>query len=137
MSNWVGGNGDVPPNADYRGYWSLEANWQVFRRLSDMLRPGPAMTFVLLDERQDRINDGYFVVQMTGYPNPGARQIVDYPASYHNSAGGFAFADGHSEIHRWRDSRIIKPPSITTQTVPGSVDVFWLQDHSTRVPGQF
>jgi prepilin-type processing-associated H-X9-DG protein len=25
------------------------------------------------------------------------------PASYHNGAAGFAFADGHSEIHKWKD----------------------------------
>jgi len=40
---------------------------------------------------------------MDGYPDPATTYIVDYPASYHNGAGGVAFADGHSEIHRWRD----------------------------------
>jgi prepilin-type processing-associated H-X9-DG protein len=29
--------------------------------------------------------------------------IVDVPATYHNGACGFAFADGHSEIHKWVD----------------------------------
>jgi prepilin-type N-terminal cleavage/methylation domain-containing protein/prepilin-type processing-associated H-X9-DG protein len=133
MSNWVGGNGDVPPNADYRGFWGQGANWQVFRKLSQMLRPGPSMTFVLLDENQDSINDGYFVVEMNGYPSPANREIVDFPAAYHNSAGGFAFADGHSEIHRWRDPNIVHPPAMQIIQSPGSLDVFWMQDHSTRV----
>jgi prepilin-type processing-associated H-X9-DG protein len=99
-----------------------------------MLQPGPSTTFVLLDERQDSINDGYFVVEMNGYtgaPN-GAEEIVDFPASYHNRAGGFAFADGHSEIHKWLDSLIINPPHIQTTRDPNSLDVFWMQYHSTR-----
>ena len=134
MSNWVGGNGDDPGNG-YRGYWGLQANWLVFRKLSAMVQPGPAFTFVLLDERQDSINDGYFVVEMdgfTGVPN-STEEIVDFPASYHNNAGGFAFADGHSEIHRWTDPRVINPPQIIVTAAPNSQDVYWLQYHSTRV----
>jgi prepilin-type processing-associated H-X9-DG protein len=90
---------------------------------------------VLLDERQDSINDGYLVVEMDGYtgvPN-SSEELVDFPASYHNNAGGFAFADGHSEIHKWTDAKLIHPPSISILSDPNSKDVFWLQFHSTRV----
>jgi type II secretory pathway pseudopilin PulG len=134
MSNWVGGNGDDPGNG-YRGFWGLDANFLVFRKLSAMAQPGPSQTFVLLDERQDSINDGYFVVEMdgfTGTPN-STEEIVDFPASYHVQAGGFAFADGHSEIHKWRDTRVINPPAIVVTAAPNSPDVFWMQFHSTRV----
>jgi len=133
MSNWVGGNGDSPP--DFKGYWGLAGKWLVFRKLGQMLAPGPAMTYVLLDERQDSINDGYFVCEMDGYPNMAMTKIVDYPASYHNGAAGFAFADGHSEIHKWRDGRTIPPLSKNLQlniASPNNQDVFWMQDHSTR-----
>ena len=95
------------------------------------------MTFVLLDENSLSINDGFFVVYMTGYPNPAGREIVDFPAAYHNGAGGFSFADGHSEIHKWHDPRILNansPSKIITTTSPGSADVLWMQDHSTRTP---
>ena len=133
MNNWVGGNGDSPPL--YKGNWGLGGNWLVYRKLGDMLRPGPALTFVFLDERRDSINDGYFVTEMDGYPNMATTKIVDYPASYHNNACGFAFADGHSEIHKWRDSRTM-PPLTTALTLnvasPNNPDVFWMQDHSTR-----
>ena len=134
MSNWVGGNGDVPPNRDYRGYWGQGANWVVFRKLSNMVRPGPAMTFVLLDERHDSINDGYFVTEMDGYPNPKQTKIVDFPAAYHNNACGFSFADGHSEIRRWRDARTFNPklPLTLNQSSPDNKDVMWMQEHSTR-----
>ena len=135
MSNWVGGNGDDPGN-QYRGGWGLDANFQVFRKLSDMTQPGPANTFVLLDENQNTINDGYFVVEMdgwTGSPN-SQEKIVDYPAPYHNNAAGFSFGDGHSEIHQWKDQHIIHPANgFPEVTDPNSPDVFWMQYHSTRV----
>jgi prepilin-type N-terminal cleavage/methylation domain-containing protein/prepilin-type processing-associated H-X9-DG protein len=133
MNMWVGGRGDTP---DPRAGWSQGANWKVFRKLTEMIRPGPAMTFVLLDEREDSINDGFFVVQMDGYPDISQTVMVDFPASYHGQAAGFAFADGHSEIHKWLDPRTY-PPVTTAQTLnvpqPKSKDVYWLQDHSTRV----
>jgi prepilin-type N-terminal cleavage/methylation domain-containing protein len=134
MSNWVGGNGDSPQN-NYRGGWGLSKNYIVFRKLSAFLNPGPAMTFVLLDERQDSINDGYFVTQMDGYPDPTKTTIVDYPASYHHRAPGFSFADGHSEIHRWRDGRTMPALTTTLQlnvSSPNNPDVYWMQEHSTR-----
>jgi prepilin-type N-terminal cleavage/methylation domain-containing protein len=132
MSNWVGGNGDSAVNG-YKGYWGLASPKSiVFRKLSEMLSPGPAMTFVILDERWDSINDGYFVTEMDGYPNPATTKIVDYPASYHCGACGFAFADGHSEIHRWRDPRTT-PPLRTgiplNVTSPNNQDVIWMQQH--------
>jgi prepilin-type N-terminal cleavage/methylation domain-containing protein/prepilin-type processing-associated H-X9-DG protein len=135
MSNWVGGNGDAASD-QWRGGWGLDANFQVYRKLSDMAQPGPANTFVLLDENQNTINDGYFVVEMdgwTGSPN-SQEEIVDYPAAYHNNAAGFAFGDGHSEIHQWKDQHIIRPASgFPIVTDPDSKDVFWMQYHSTRV----
>ncbi len=32
--------------------------FDVFRRRTDMIRPGPSMTFVFIDEREDSIQDG-------------------------------------------------------------------------------
>ena len=32
---------------------------------------------------------------------PAQLRMVDFPASYHNGAGGLSFADGHAEIRRW------------------------------------
>jgi prepilin-type N-terminal cleavage/methylation domain-containing protein/prepilin-type processing-associated H-X9-DG protein len=135
MSNWVGGNGDAQSD-QWRGGWGLAANFQVFRKLSGMSQPGPAVTFVFLDESEYTINDGYFVVEMDGYtgsPN-ASEEIVDYPSARHNNAAGFSFGDGHSEIHQWRDRRIFAPPpTYPLVTVGSSPDVFWMQFHSTRV----
>jgi prepilin-type N-terminal cleavage/methylation domain-containing protein/prepilin-type processing-associated H-X9-DG protein len=71
----------------------------------------PSMIFVFLDEHPDSINDGYFLNKRvySAYYNYTA-QWIDLPASYHNGATSFGFADGHAELHKWRfaDTR---PPS--------------------------
>ena len=94
------------------------------------------MTFVLLDEREDSINDGYFALEMDYYPDLGRTRIVDFPGSYHNRAAVFSFADGHSEMHKWIDPRTTPPLSQTDQLqdIPSANnrDVQWLQEHSTR-----
>ena len=132
MNIWAGGRGDT---ADPRGGWSTSAKYRVFRKLSEMTRPGPSNTFVFLEEREDSINDGFFIVQMDGFPNMASTYMVDFPASYHGRAADFAFADGHAEIHKWLDARTY-PPLTTTLTLnvpqPNSKDVYWMQDHSTR-----
>ena len=76
-----------------------------------------------------------FVVEMNGYPDPTTTQMVDWPASYHNRAGGFSFADGHSEIKKWRDPRTMPALNrglITTVLMKNNPDIFWMQDRSTR-----
>jgi prepilin-type processing-associated H-X9-DG protein len=99
--------------------------------------PSPSEAMVLLDEREDSINDGYFAVDMTGYPDkPKAMMLVDYPASYHNNAAGIAFADGHSEIHKWLDSRTIPPLTKGRElklniSTPDNPDMLWMQEHSS------
>ena len=122
MDNWVGGK---PGESD--------PVWRVYRKLGDMTDPGPARTFVLLDEREDSINDGYWLLDMSGYP--GFRvYIYDFPASYHNQAGGLSFADGHSEIKKWRDSRTIVALGQLRKREPSNnnQDVMWLQERCTR-----
>jgi prepilin-type processing-associated H-X9-DG protein len=133
MSNWVGGNGDAGPTWHN---WDAGQNWMVARKLTDFLKPGPSLTFVLVDENSESINDGFLVIEMNGFTgSPNAEEeLVDYPAAYHNGACGFGFADGHSEIHKWMTARLLHPPSIETITQPNSPDVFWLQYHSTRSP---
>ena len=142
MNNFVGGNGELPylagPTQD--GWPAL--TWTVFRKLGDMNDPGPSKTWVLLDEREDSINDGFWVTQMNGFPNPAVTQIVDFPASYHNKAAGFSFADGHAEIKKWLDARTTpnlkkgQPIPLGVST-PNNKDVVWLQERATsKIPGK-
>ncbi len=112
-----------------------------FKKLADIQKASG--TWVFLDEREDSINDGWFAVNMDGYDpiRPTAYTIVDFPASYHNGAGGFAFADGHSEIRKWLDPRtrpVLKfGQSLSLgQASPNNPDVAWLQERtSVKVTG--
>jgi prepilin-type processing-associated H-X9-DG protein len=73
---------------------------------------------------------------MIGYPNPAQAMMPDFPASYHNRAGGLSFADGHSEIRKWQDSRTIVPDRATTlpsSSMPNNKDVLWFWEHTTRL----
>jgi len=136
MSNFCGGNGELP----YTPGWTQDGwpanKWKVFRKLGEMNDPGPTMTWVLLDEREDSINDGFWVTQMDSYPNAAKTVIVDYPASYHNGACGFSFADGHAEIKKWLDPRTM-PKLKKGQQIPLGVnspnnkDVVWLQQRAS------
>jgi prepilin-type N-terminal cleavage/methylation domain-containing protein/prepilin-type processing-associated H-X9-DG protein len=125
MNNWFGGT-----------LWTT--GFRQYFKTGDVLDPGPTMTWLFLDEREDSINDGEFCVDMAGYPDkPQSLYIVDFPASYHNQAGGFSFADGHSEIKKWIDTRTF--PALKrgqdlplNRPSPKNPDVIWMQERSTR-----
>jgi hypothetical protein len=114
--------------------------WVSFRKTTDI--PAPAQMWVLLDERLDSINNGFFVPPVHGiFPyQPENLAMGDIPARYHNGAGALNFADGDSEIRVWRDSRT-KPPvkpgveisrSFDNSTkMPGNQDAYWLGIRST------
>ena len=89
-------NGNMNGNSWYTV--TIEPKYFTYRKYSDIVRPSPAGVFVFLDEHPDDIDDGYFLVNLTAHWGWG-----NMPANYHNGACGFSFADGHSEIRKWRD----------------------------------
>jgi prepilin-type processing-associated H-X9-DG protein len=109
---------------------------EVYRKQSDVAthpNGGPSGLFVVLDENPYTINDGFFVVD----PNQRATW-VDIPASYHNSASGLGFADGHAEIKKWHDGIML---SATQNNLPVPLgnpldDLQWLQQRATYKPNQ-
>jgi prepilin-type N-terminal cleavage/methylation domain-containing protein len=133
MNSWLGYNSEA---------WDGPVGLTVYKKTSQMVNPSPAGIWVVLDEREDSINDGWFAVSMAGSPprggnaDPSKYMIIDFPASYHHRSSGFAFADGHSEIHRWKDQRTI-PKLVKGQDTqlrvptPGNPDVAWIHAHST------
>ena len=128
MNSWMGMNEGV-------WTWFGGPEFNKYNKMSDLRDPGPAGTWVLLDEHPDSMNDGFFCVDMNGYPNPRMASFPDLPASFHNKAAGIAFADGHSEIHKWKDPRTMPPvsrrdpPSVSHAN---NVDVVWMWEHTTR-----
>jgi prepilin-type processing-associated H-X9-DG protein len=91
--------------------------------------PRPSDIFVFLDEHPDSIDDGYFLNRDTATPT-----WYDLPASYHDGAGSFSFADGHSEHHRWHNASTKRPPrayAISAPPLPmvitdGTQDFSWI-----------
>jgi len=118
------------------GPWDANV-YKHIKKTTDFLYPGPAETWVYVDEHPDSINDA-------GFFNPNnPTTIVDTPAAYHNGACGFSFADGHSEIHKWRGC-LTQPRVRTVAAVdgsylnngifgrPGDPDIHWLSWHGGR-----
>ena len=73
MLNWVGGRGGADGNPAAMNWSNTKlgarsGEYCVYYRASDMVTPGPAMTFVFVDEPMDRINDGFFVTDMLTNP---------------------------------------------------------------------
>jgi hypothetical protein len=75
MNNWMNSG----------GAWASQNQFRIIRKTSEMVNPSPSSTWVLIDEREDSINDGFFVVDMRGYP--------DQPSAVHlplHSPGGLS-----------------------------------------------
>jgi prepilin-type N-terminal cleavage/methylation domain-containing protein/prepilin-type processing-associated H-X9-DG protein len=86
------------PNADptVRGLHWGGTEYRQFLKTTQV--PRPSGTWLTIDEHPDTINDGFFI------NSPGDTSWNDIPASYHNDACGFSFADGHSEIKKWKSA---------------------------------
>jgi prepilin-type N-terminal cleavage/methylation domain-containing protein/prepilin-type processing-associated H-X9-DG protein len=108
----------------YRGY----------AKMSSMTVPGPANLFTFLDEHGDTIDDAWFITDPVTL-----NKIFNVPASYHNGSTGFAFADGHAELHHWLVAATVQPVTYNYRNnewlyeaqPPVSPDILWLQAHAT------
>lgn len=122
MNNFVG---------DLSRTWTSPSRYTQCKTFAQI--KSPVDMFVFLDEREDSINDGWYA------SDPDTKwQIIDYPASYHGNAAGYAFADGHSEIHRFRDPRtmpVLKPGQLLplNQNLPNDLDVLWMAQHAAGI----
>ncbi len=103
----------------------------------------PSWFFLMLDEHPDSINDGFFDIGAIPLTYTGATPgtFGDLPASFHNGACGFSFADGHSEIHKWQDRKnggngisplpvLYREQDNISDTSP-YFDIHWAWDHSS------
>jgi prepilin-type processing-associated H-X9-DG protein len=104
--------------------------WMRYLKMTDITRPGPSMAWVFIDHHPDSINDPFFSVHM------GIETWDDLPASYHNGACGFSFADGHAEIKRWKDANTIQPVRKVAWNgdgKPAPNDRAWINERSTAL----
>ena len=99
--------------------------WFFARKTSDFHTPGPSEVWVFSDEHPDSVDDA--LMYTSSY---AVTSFTELPGSQHGGACGLAFADGHSEIHKWRDSKNVIVP-VTYQRrqnigVVGSADLSYL-----------
>ena len=109
-------------------------------KMSAVQIPGPSDTWVFVDEHPDSINDPGF------FPPESTTEFVDVPATYHNRACGFSFADGHAEIHKWKGALLGGRAAVVhavagdtinfyTTSSANDPDIYWLSYHSPRQSG--
>jgi prepilin-type N-terminal cleavage/methylation domain-containing protein/prepilin-type processing-associated H-X9-DG protein len=103
-----------------------------YDKQSDIIRPAPVDLWVFNDEHPDSINDGWEITDVGS-----TAQWTDKPANYHGGSAGFAFADGHSEVHKWKEASSIVPviyQSYNNFPTKGQLrDVKWMIEHSSAL----
>lgn len=137
-------------NATTNGLNANNPGYRQFFKISQI--PRPTEIFVFLDEHPDSINDGYFLpiykssdasVASAGYTygsggSYGGESWNELPASYHNGAAAFSFADGHAALHRWLKNLTVPPAIVQPLGLPISIpsspagedaDFDWVLDH--------
>ncbi len=122
------------------------ANYEIFRKSSDFKKISPSNAFVFLDEQATSIDDGWFLLDPTGFNPTGSTtslEVRNVPAVYHNQCSSFGMADGHAEIHKWLSSNFAKlfgNQQFSTINSSGNAgqdlnsgftDIYWLVSHGT------
>jgi prepilin-type N-terminal cleavage/methylation domain-containing protein/prepilin-type processing-associated H-X9-DG protein len=80
-------------------------------RDSTLTQPGLSDVFVFIDDNEQTIDDGIFVI--------GTIHWWDCPGDRHNHGANLSFLDGHAESHRWRGPK--NSLKWTRPTSPGTV----------------
>jgi prepilin-type N-terminal cleavage/methylation domain-containing protein len=130
MNAFVGGNSSIQT---FSG--GLYSAYRCYNKTSDIKTPTPVDLWVFTDEHPDSINDGWLIVDPRN-PTTPTTWGNDLPGSYHDKANSLTFADGHSELHKWREDTTSTP--VTQQmhggysgTSPVDLDIQYMILHST------
>ena len=105
--------------------------WFFAKKATDFHTPGPSEVWVFSDEHPDSVDDAQMYT--SSYP---VTSFTELPGSQHGGACGLAFADGHSEIHKWKGPIANQP--VTYQTKQGIAcsvndpDMLWLAKHTPQ-----
>lgn len=114
------------------GTSGFDSSYAQVTKLTGLVNPKPAETWVSIDEHPDSLNDGVlFAPNTTGW--------IDLPANYHDGGASLALADGHSEMHRWQGSVLRFPVTVgafpSIPPTPNDPDLLWLRYRTPRHPG--
>ncbi|HXC36834.1 MAG TPA: type II secretion system protein [Candidatus Acidoferrales bacterium] len=102
--------------SEQHNFNEIKNGWQIYNKLADFnSRLSSADCMVFTDENPLSLNDGFLLE----YPNVGPG---DRPAVNHNKASAITFADGHAQVHKWKDSLL---------GGSGTTDSAWIGAHIT------
>ena len=76
---------------------NVNPTYPMRKKTSDIFNPGPSGALVFIDESSTTLEDGYFAIQVDN------RVWQNSPSDRHSRGANVSFADGHSEIYRWRE----------------------------------
>lgn len=106
MNAMIGDAGDL----SYSGRNVNNPSYIQFFKITSI--PQPSEIFVFVEEHPDSINDGYFINR--AYYS----EWLDLPASHHNDAAPFAFADGHAAMRRWKERSTVRASNPDSVELP-------------------
>ena len=88
--------------------WNGITGWAYYTKQSNMRNPGPAQTWVFVEESPYSIDDAFFAVN----PNTPT-EWYNSPAVLHGHSSVLSYGDGHSALRRWTDGSMISEQPTT------------------------
>ena len=94
-------------------------------KLTQITRPPPARALAFVEESELSIDDGFYFIWLPRIDGTANDMWGNLPAvrRHDNNGTCFSFADGHSEIWRWRDPRTTDPATKPNDTQAGNLDI--------------
>ncbi len=88
-----------PITRSYAISWACNANTNEYIRPYQNVAQVefPSDTFVFVDEHEDSVDDGHFMLLPFPY-----EQWINTPSGRHGNSASLSFIDGHAEIRRWK-----------------------------------
>jgi len=146
---WVAA-GSYGANSPVTGQWltgtlsDFQTVWQTWAKITTMFNPGPAATWVYIDENPNSIDDSCFALAMgSSATTPNTSSFIELPSNFHNNACALGFADGHGEVHKWTGAVCQQPyyanvydtaplvRGIPSSDAASQNDLLWLQQRTS------
>ena len=74
-----------------------------WHKFSEIIAPPPSEAFVFIDEHEGSIDNARFTVTARNQ-----WRWIDFAGTRHNGGCVLSFADGHSELWKWKESRTLE-----------------------------
>jgi prepilin-type processing-associated H-X9-DG protein len=110
-------------------HFEAQSKYATFGKSTSFKTCSPADIWIYVDDDPWTINDDAMAVVAE------VAEFVDYPSTQHQNATSFAFADGHSELHKWASTVLVHESEVGITEVPTGLpkqDWFWWAWHATR-----